>query len=37
MNFAEMIQKWMKYDYCTQGIKSEVIIDLISILQSSLL
>jgi hypothetical protein len=29
MNFAEMIQKWMKYDYCTPGIKSEVIIDML--------
>jgi hypothetical protein len=29
MNFEEMIQKWVKYDYCTPGIKSEVIIDML--------
>jgi hypothetical protein len=29
MNFEEMIKKWVKYDYCTPGIKSEVIIDML--------
>jgi hypothetical protein len=29
MDFKEMIKKWVEYDYCTPGIKSEVIIDML--------